>query len=190
MPYVSVYYSMERTYFQVMVVLAPYLVVCGTLIGRLLKIRPYLILLPVLIPFFMSVTGTVYNLFGIPASVLINSEGTEYEHLYVQDRESYAAKWLAKNMTGGRIHTDYDLGPRILASQGRIPSSRVIGSVIADYRHGKEINGYLYLFYPAVIKGDAAMPAYAHMDIIAAPELLFSRNKAYSAGDTEIYWSR
>lgn len=146
LPYVSQFYGMERVYFQTMVILSPFFVIGGIAVARWLRARPHWIILPVLIPFFTCTTGTMYQIFSVPASIVLNSEGTEYEHLYIQDSESYAAKWLAEHAGAGTIRTDFDLGPRILSSQGKIPKSRVRGSLIADYQSGKDVSGYFYLF--------------------------------------------
>ena len=187
LPYISATYNMERTYFQSLTVLSPYFVICGMMIARWLRIRPYLIILPILIPFFMSVTGTTYQLFNVPASIVLNSTGTEYEHIYISDEESSAAKWLAQNYRGSTVYTDYAQGPRILASQGGISRFRTRESVIAEYRRGNNIDGYIYLFYPAVVKGEAPLTSYAHMDIVALPELLATRNELYTNESVEIY---
>jgi len=188
LPYISLSYNMEKIYFQTFVVLSACFAICGIMIARWLRLKSYLIILPVLIPFFMCVTGTMYQLFNVPAALSLNSVGMEYEHLYISDGESYTAKWLSENAENGiLIYTDHGMGPRILASQAQIPMSRVNGKLISEYRKGKEINGYIYLFYPQVVKGEAPLTSYAKMDIEAFPDMLDGRDKIFTTGFTEIY---
>ena len=188
LPFVSAVYSMERVYFQTLVILSPFFILGSVVIARWLRARPHWIMLSVLIPFFMCTSGTMYQIFGSPASIVLNSAGTEYEHLYVHDGESYTATWLEEYAKGGTgIYTDYGLGPRILMSQSAIPRSRLRGSFISPYQQSTDISGYIFLFYPNVVKGEAELPSYAKMDIVPRPDVLVSRNKIYTTGLTEVY---
>lgn len=183
-PFISKAYGMERPYFQALVILSPYFVICGITIARLLRTKPYLIILPVLIPYFMCITGTMYQLFSVPASLILNSTGREYESLYISDEISNSARWLAQNNAGAPIYTDF-YKPSILASQGGIQMARIQGSLVPTSRIG---NGYVYLFYPQVVKGEVAPSAWAKaVDIEPLPEVLAIRNAIFNNGSVEIY---
>ena len=72
------------------------------------QVRAYLIILLVLIPYFLCATGMMYNIFGVPRAIALNSEGERYDMLYVHDQESYGAKWLRDNseLENTMIYTD------------------------------------------------------------------------------------
>ena len=188
LPFVSAVYSMERVYFQALVILSPFFIVGGMVIARLLRARPRWVILAVMIPFFMCTSGTMYQIFGSPASIALNSAGREYEQWYVHDRESFTAKWLgeyAKGRTG--IYSDYGFGYKMLMSQGKIPRNRLRGSAIAKYQQGEDINGYIFLFHPRVVKGEAEPASYATINIAPCPDILIGKNKIHTAGLTEVY---
>jgi len=129
----------------------------------------------------------MYQLFSVPAAITLNSSGMEYENYYISDEESYAIRWLADNEGGGIFYTDWTHGPRILASQGKIQKSRVRGSLIRDYHEGKDIVGYIFLFYPKMVKGETTMSVYSSRYFAPIPDMLTGRNKLFTSGLTEIY---
>ena len=179
LPHVTVGYSMERAYFHMLVVLSPFFVVGGIVVARWLRARPHWIVLPVLIPFFMCTTGTMYQIFGIPSSMALNSAGAEYEYLYVDDAESYAAKWIKEyGKEEIKIYTCPWRGTRKLVSQGKIPFSRVRGSLISWYEEGKKIDGYVYLN-----RADTEV----HKVVTEYPDIFAEKNKIYTAGGSAIY---
>jgi uncharacterized membrane protein len=179
LPYISIGYSMERLYFQALVVLAPFFAIGGIQFARWLRTRYLGIILAVLIPFFMCTTGTMYQIFGVPVSIVLNSAGSEYEYLYVHDTESYTAKWL-KEYGEERIviYTERDLGVRIFMSQGKIERSRLKGSPISRYKESKAVNGYIYLRNSA----DSLSGVTENY-----PEIIANKNKIYAADGSEIY---
>jgi hypothetical protein len=66
----------------------------------------------------------MYNIFGVPRAITLNSEGEQYDLWYIHDQESYAAKWFSeyenKLKTYGylRIYTDRHYGRSIMISKG------------------------------------------------------------------------
>ena len=179
LPYVLAGYSMERAHFQTLVVLSPFFVVGGIVVARWLRARPHWIMLLVLIPYFMCTTGTMYQIFGSPSSMVLNSAGAEYRSRYVHDGESYAAKWIRKyGKEGVKIYTGIEMGPRLLMSQGKIPRSQAGGSFIIRHQEGKTIAGYLYLRYTD-IKVYEVVAEY--------PEIFIGKNKIYTTNGSAIY---
>ena len=59
--------------------------------------RAYLIILLVLIPFFMCITGPMYVIFGVPREITLNSEGKQYDQLYIHDHWLIAGEWLSSS---------------------------------------------------------------------------------------------
>ena len=180
LPYLMVGYSMERTYFQMVPVLSAFFVIGGVMIAQWLKARPYWIILAVLIPFYMCTTGTMYQIFGVPASMALNSVGREYEYWYVHDQDSYAAKWIKEHgQKGVRIYSGVGRGDRVLISQGKIPSIQTRGlSFLRHYQQGKKIDGYIYLRYTDVTFGRV---------VTEYPEIFVGKNKIYTTNGSEIY---
>ena len=179
LPYVTVGYSMERVYFQLLAVLSPFFIIGGIMVAKWLRARPHWIMLAVLIPFFICTTGTMYQLFGVPASIILNSAGSEYQLWYVHDQDSYAAKWIKEyGEEGDRIYTGVSPGSRVLVSQGKFPPSRIGGPFISQYQEGRRIDGYIYLRYADVASGRT---------VTEYPDIFAGKNKMYSNGGSEVY---
>jgi len=180
LPYISVGYSTERIYFQALPVLSLFFVIGGIMVGKWLRARPHWIILVVLIPFFMCTTGTMYQIFGVPASIALNSAGREYEVGYVHDQESYAAKWIkGYGEERVKIYTT-DFGQMILNSQGKIPPYQIRGSIISQYQEGRKIDGYIYLRYTDITVGRL---------VTEYPDIFAGKNKIYATNGSEIYSS-
>jgi len=132
----------------------------------------------VLIPFFMCTTGTMYQIFGVPASIALNSAGREYEVWYVHDQESYAAKWMEEYAEEGiKIHTNGRLPQRILQSQGKISTSQTNLYLIPYYEEGREIHGYIYLRNLDIAK---------YRLTTEYPDIFAGRNKIYGNDGSEV----
>ena len=179
LPYIMRGYSMERAYFQTLVALSPFFVIGGIMVAKWLKARPHWIILMVLIPFFMCTTGTMYQIFGYPASIVLNSAGKEYDSGYVHDRDSYAAKWIGEyGKEGIARYTGTWPGPRVFESQALIPLSRIKGSFVSQYEKGREINGYIYLRCSDTAEGGL---------VTEYPDVFTGKNKIYATGGSEVY---
>ena len=178
MPYISVSYSTERVYFQALTVLSLFFVIGGIMVAKWVRARPHWLILLVLIPFFMCITGSMYQIFRIPASIALNSEGREYEQWVVYDQESYAAKWLKVHRAeSGKIYTNYRTPQLLLASQGKIPPS-FDSYIIPHYEKGKEIDGYIYL---------RQLDIQRYQLTSEYPGLFAGRDKIYVSNGSEIY---
>jgi len=154
LPFVSTGYGIQRLYSLVIVILSVCFVIGGIVLAKYTKIKPYLIILLILIPYSMFVTGAMYQIFGAPTSVNLNSEGDGYDIEYLHDSESCAAKWLMGNAEeSSRINTADYHGTRKLISQGKIPPDRISHSNL--FNHHK-IEEYIYLNYNNVVNGKLA----------------------------------
>ena len=180
LPYILAGYSMERTYFQMMAVLSPFFVIGGITVARWLRARPHWIILVVLIPFFMYVTGVMYQIQGYPASIALNSSGTEYEQFYVHDQDSYAAKWIKEYAEGGvRVYPSGLRGTQLLISQGRFrPYAEVKRSFIFQYEETGDVDGYIFLRSTDITTGGV---------LAKYPDLFARKSKIYTAGISEIF---
>jgi len=177
LPYVLKIYSMERTYYQLIVILSPFFVLGGIFIARLLKVRPYLIILLVLIPFFLSTTGVLYEVMGQRVSVVLDP-GHWHERLWVYDQESHAAKWIVRH--GEETVSKYAgpaMGLRVFVSQsGTHPTS--VRDFTDEYKAGRRINGYIFLRNIDIATLET---------LTEYPEIFDGKNKIYTSGISEVY---
>ncbi|RLA95290.1 MAG: hypothetical protein DRG25_00610 [Deltaproteobacteria bacterium] len=179
-------YAMDRTWCQMMVVLSPFFVLGGIIVARFLRIRwTYLAILIVLVPYFMCNTGTMYQLFGVPRAITLNSEGQEYDILFVHEQETYAAKWL-KGYADNRnkIYADYYGGSRLI-SQGGIRHSVYPRAFIEEGKPLEE--GYIYLRYCGVVDGKLMDRNYVWHDITDYKDEFAKRELIYNNGGSEIW---
>lgn len=108
----------------------------------------YLIILSILIPFFLCSSGVVYNALGSPRSIILNSEGIQYDLYYVGDQDSYSTKWLSKyGESPLKMYADHYYGYDIMISQGKM-SPTSIGKLQLYASGGKPTEGYIYLREP------------------------------------------
>jgi uncharacterized membrane protein len=145
------------------------------------NVRAYLIILLILIPYFLMVTGVTHQIAGIQTSILLNSEGKEYEREYLHDQECSSAKWL-KNCAekNNKIYATDRFGMRKLASQAeKIEGTTDSGSFL---RHAK-IRGYLYLSYNNVVneRFSGATNRSDHADMFVGKKMI------YDNGGSEVW---
>ena len=189
LPFVSTMYGIDRLYSLAVVILSVCFVIGGIVLSKHLKVQTYLIVLLILIPHFLMVTGVSHQIAGIPASIILNSEGANrYDVEYLHDCESCSAKWL-KNYAaeGDKLYSDR-FGIYKLISQG-VFSSRSINR--ASFPESKKINGYLYLNYNNVVNGNVTKRDRTKGDVIIdisdCANTFIGKNKIYANGGSEVY---
>ena len=184
LPYISVGYGIDRLYAMVSIVLAVFYIIGAMVISKKLKTKPWIIILIVLIPYFLSITGVTYNLLGYPRSIILETKGEEYSRYFINDQESYGAKWLShqiqNNMYG--IYTDY-IGNLRLISQGLVNIGVIDSSSLVN---NKKINGYIYLRSDNIVNKRLAGENYGiYHDIKNYSD--YFKNEIYNNGKSEIY---
>lgn len=214
-PFISRQYDVTRIYFQMLVLLSVFFVFGGIAIvaviskitagirawmttyspklnfgrgSKYMKWQPHWILLVVVIVYFMCTTSTMYQMFDIPRSIVLNSEGNQYDDLFIHEQESYAAKWLGESTEpkSVKIYTDY-LGRFRVITQGMIPPllSRVDNSLLCQ--QNTEIDGYIYLRYYNVVNGKIAKGHKNRPKIAEYQDKFAGKAKIYSNGGSEIW---
>ena len=199
LPFVSVGYGIQRLYSLVIIILSVCFVMGGMTLSRffffykkrkpvlkeknnVLQVRAYLVILLILIPYFLFVTGVMHQIFGASDSLIFSSEGERLDRRYIHDSEIRAAKWLMMNgEKEPRVYTTDGHGRHRVISQGRISPSRVDSYSFSKHRN---IEGYIYLCYNNVVKGKLVagtgnMSEYSDMFV--------GKSKVYSSGCAEIY---
>lgn len=158
------------------------------------KIQPFMIILIVLVGYFLSTSGVTYQLFGIPKSVTLNSEGLEYNTRFIHDQEVYAANWIAKYVPQDEKIFTNGKGFNVLHGEGKIPASR-INKYLISYYDDKEhkISGTIYLDYYPVTNGKIIVRYPEHgvkteeIDIDEYKYIFIERAKIFDNGGSEIY---
>jgi uncharacterized membrane protein len=149
------------------------------------EVGAYLIILLVLIPYFFCVTGVMYNIFGVPRAIILNSEGEQYNTMYIHDQESYGAKWLRDNgeLKNTMIYTDFVGGLRPLSQAGILEYDSY--SLLVEDR---KINGYIYLRYYNVVDGKLLDMNIKKHNITEYQDKFVGKGKIYNNGGSEV-WS-
>ena len=150
-----------------------------------LQVLAYLIILLVLIPYFLCVSDVIYNIFGVPRTLILNSEGEQYDVSYVHDQESYATKWIRRYTDEeAKIYSDY-YGTARLVSQGMIRSPIYAKSLIEDGQAIKD--GYIYLRYTGVVDGKLLDWGGKWHNITEYEGNFGDNNKIYDNGGSEVW---
>jgi uncharacterized membrane protein len=147
--------------------------------------RAYFIILLVLIPYFLCITGAMYNISGDRDSIILNSEGGGYEWAYVHDQESCALKWFGNyaHVKGQKIYLAGFQGYGRVRSQGGIWKESIdTGSFSAD----KEITGYIYLGYYNIIYGKVRDSTGAHF-MSEYSDKFVGKKRIYDNGGSEVW---
>ena len=185
LPFVSTGYGIQRLYFLVTVILSVNFVIGGIVLAKYTKIKPYLIILLILIPYSMFMTGAMYQIFGASASFILNSEGEGYDHEYVHDSESSGAKWLDMNSEkNSDIYvTDY-FGKLKLISQASVWPKRIDSS--SFFEHKRRLNkGYTYLYYDNVVNRKFGDKSSHNMGEYS--DMFIGTSKIYGNSGSEVY---
>ena len=189
LPFVSKHYGIDRLYSLVVIVLAVCFIIGGMTLSKYFKIKPYLIILLILIPYFLMNTGATHQICGVHNSITLNSEGADrYDAEYLHDQESCSAKWLknyARKSDG--LYTDR-FGLHKLISQGEF-SPRSIDYISLLKR--RKIRGYVYLSYNNVVNDEfvAKYPVFNRTVFNRSNyiDVFVGKNEIYDNGGSEIY---
>lgn len=186
LPRILTGYGMQRTYGQMMTILAPLFVLGGITLARFLKAKPYWLIPIVLIPYFMCTTTLVYQAFGVPRDITLNDAGSDYNLYYVHEQETYASQWLGEHSKEeSRMYADHG-GHSRLISQGGI-SIYSINNVVPSLEEGREIDGYIYLRYYNVVDGKLIGPEHIEYELEDYWQKLAKRDKIYTNEGSEIW---
>jgi uncharacterized membrane protein len=210
-PFLSKGYSVDRLYGAVLIILSTYFVFGGIILSKwLLSFINYLkklfkkdlkgnishspkkvnklthtLILAVLIPYFLFISGFGYVIVGTPQTMILNSNNQQYENLKTYDSEIYGAKWLKINADNTkRIYAD-KYGTTRLFSGGLIPKTYYAYPLI-DYN--KSIfNGYLYLRWLNTNELKIEDQKSVYHNLTDYQSILEKGNKLYDSGGAEVW---
>ena len=182
-PHISKGYDLNRVYNMVVVILSLFFVIGGITLSKHLKIRAYVIILMILIPYFLFVLGPMHNILGNPRAITLNSDGKFYNMYYVHDQDSYGAKWVGK-------HHEKDLG--IFADvQGRLRLKSQTNPADAIKSRpliiGRGFKGYIYLWYRNVMRGELIDKKGVTYNMTDYSDTFIERNRIYDNGGSEVW---
>ena len=185
-PFLSTVYEYHRLYMLVLAILSPFFVIGGIILAKYIKLRPSLVILVVLVPWFISVTGLLDQVSGTPRSIILNPVETSLNsRALIQEQESYALKWLGNHADRGlKLHA-YDYWYAGIQSQGRFSLYKVtfFGE---QYREGEDSH-YIYL-------SSSNIPAYGRIGgdreslMAEHPSVLVGSNKIYTNGHSDVLY--
>ncbi|WP_162198099.1 DUF2206 domain-containing protein [Methanosarcina mazei] len=182
-PYLTKGYEMSRIYGVTTVILSLFFVIGGIIVSKKLKIRTHLLLLFILLPYIFATTGINYAIFDKPQSIILSSEGQQYDALYVHDQEASASKWLKENTHEQKLRVYADSrGRLVLTSQGLLD----LRTEALGIQENQIVNGYIYLRYDNVLRNrlyskDGISNTYD--DLITSG----GKNKIYNNAGSEVY---
>ncbi len=178
-------YGMPRTYFQMVIVLAPFFVIGGLMVARFLRTKwRYAAVLLVVVPYFMCTSGTMYQIFGVPGAATLNSTGSSYVTHITHTEEGYAATWVRRySEDDSMIYTD-QLGVERLASQAGFHPERLNRSWLTS---DNLIAGYIYLRYPNVVEGQLRVRGAGYVDISEYAHQFAGKNRIYANAGSEVW---
>ncbi len=189
LPYVSKGYDIQRLYSAMIIVLSIFFVIGGLILSKYLNVRAYFIILLILIPYFFIVTGITYQIIDYPRSIILNSEGEDYNNMYLHDQEYFGAKWLGERSDGKTIiNTDF-FGRLGLISQGSFSTKLLDWNSLSNH---KKIDGYIYLRYYNIINSkivnrEKDSDIYTSYNLTDYINVFSGKKKIYNNGGTEIY---
>jgi len=120
-------------------------------------------------------------------TIILNSEGQEYNLYYVYDQEVYACRWLGEQIEpGGKVYADFSGHDRVV-SQGGIPITST-SNVVAFFERNKDLDGYIYLRHYNIVDGKLIGPSSTEERELADYwSQLSKENKIYTNGGSEIW---
>jgi len=217
-PYISEGFGLERTYFPTLIVLAPSMIIGVQVICRLSSFETWncikqrlktsvkqlkcdyhsrnyhkfviLITLVVVILNLFVATGITYQMFGNHRSVILNSDGLQYDIWYIHLEEIDAAKWLTNNMEKNvPIYTDAYTPTRFSTLRGK-EKITVYNRFFKD--NIPRENGYIFLRYQNVVDGTVytwyvRKEWSEYMPLTKYPHLFIGKSKIYSNGGSEVW---
>jgi len=185
LPYLGEGYGIQRLYTQVIVILSIIFVIGCMMISRHLKAKSYLMILLILIPYFLCVTGVTYQMFGIHNHVTLNSDGNEYDILYIHDQEVISGRWLCEHgVENLRIYTDKGGGSRLSLGYGVGKLPKYQGSFV---QNEMVKGGYIYLRHVNVVEGKVYSLSEEMKDITEYPQQFVNRSEIYDNGGSKVY---
>ncbi|VVB84847.1 Uncharacterised protein [uncultured archaeon] len=187
-PQASIGLGTDRAYFQMMGVLSFIFIIGCLSISQYIKIKPSLIILLILIPYFMSNTGILYQLYDLPNEPTLSSKGSLYETYYIQKSDMKSAEWLSNNYNPDiSIHFINSGGDNAFKDLKTLESKFSVK--YTEIQNHQKIDGYLYLQHINIVKGIFINKSLysRNFNISEYPEIFNVKSEIYDNGGSKIY---
>lgn len=184
-PVISTQYSVNRQYTFAMVLLSLFLVLGAITITKYVRLKPQWFLAIFLVLYFLCTSGALYQIAGTPSALILNSEGIQYNMLYICDGESYAAKWLGNHREDNITIYGDRVVPRWLLSQAGISSG--VDTSLSLLEKGKKIDGYIYLRSHNIVNGMLMNITFEDCDMTEYNDKFIKKFKCYNSGGAEVW---
>jgi uncharacterized membrane protein len=193
LPYISIAYDVARLFFQLIIFLAPVLIIGGIFLARLIK-KPkwdvYLLLI-LLILLFSCITYLQYSLLGEPYSSDYENNSIVRQGNFIYDSEIQSAQWISHyNMDNLTIYSDGREVSRFLTAYGPDISRENLNSSYFGWNKTVDA-GYIYLGYVNINNGKIIDMGddFIRVDIGLYQFLLDGKSRIYDNGGSRILWS-
>lgn len=203
-PYIARGYSIERQYLQAMVVLSACFVMGGIFVYNIFlriintlwinnnyfqsihteHIFVTLVILMILVPYFLCITGVMYVPFNVPREMTLNSEGYQYNSLFVHTQDISCGEWLNNyaDPKGGGVYTDMYAWLKLR----RFHNIRSTLNNSALISH-KKLVGYIYLSYYNLLSKKLLATSMKAFNFTEYAEISANRQVIYNNGGSEIW---
>ncbi|WP_067051540.1 DUF2206 domain-containing protein [Methanofollis ethanolicus] len=142
------------------------------------------VILVVLLPYFLSVTGVLHTLYGDHRDVVFHADGPQYDMKYVHETEAQGAVWLKQRMDPEmRIFAD-GFGISRLMSLGMMPPSSLASFVQYGWVSRES---YVYLRHKNVVDGNLIDFDGKYRDMDEFAQLFRHKSKVYANGGATIW---
>lgn len=182
-------YDYQRSYMVVLLFLSPMFFVGGFTLLKFLNERLALwIIFSILALQFVCASFLIFQIFGIPYSAILNSEGERYNYYWFYDEEIASSMWLADNKEKrigyGGVYGDLLCGVKTIDKAG-------IRCDKNFFKINKTTQGYIYLRFQNVkekkVRLNETYESEAMVDLSKYSNLFIYKNKIYNNGGSEIY---
>lgn len=180
-------YGLGRAELVLMVSLSPFIIIGASIFAKYLKIKTTLIIIPIIILFFLYNAGVVHQICGIPLMVILNSQGQQYDELFIFDQEIIAGKWLNENIDkNALIYTDWSRRRNLIGGVGAVLPTYYSGEFVEE--HSNPGNGYFFLGYRNLAL-NKLMDRYRQWhDFDKYYDIFHESNLVYTNKDTKIFY--
>ncbi|ODS37368.1 hypothetical protein BEH94_07785 [Candidatus Altiarchaeales archaeon WOR_SM1_SCG] len=179
-------YSNQRTYMVALLLLSLMFFIGGNTILKFFNKKiSFWLIFSILILQFICASYLIFQIFGIPYSVILNSEGYDYNYYYNHEEEMVSSMWLKDNKEEEiGIYGDY----LCYAKTGDIG----LGCNTRFFKGNKTINqGYIYLRFRNIeekkIMLGSGYEEIMSRDITDYHHLFTNKNEIYNNRGSEIY---
>ncbi len=189
LPHITVDYDYQRVYSQMSIVVALFFIMGCIILSRTISAKPYLLVLLILIPHLLFVTGAINTALSKHPSMILSSDGVGVAYELVYNHEIHATRWLQERRDEEiQVNAIDSHGTHKLVSQGKIPEGQIVDNYFLEnyFTENYQVSGYLYLDYYNVVDGEFIYRKVGY-SMSEYPGVFSNKNKLYTNGGSQIW---